>query len=100
MADSVINSCDTYFAKQLIFLCVIQAFLMSSYQKLGYVSIKIKRPKKQAFLSQSLGKPSKYSKLSLLQNHHCKTNIGTELRTLKHTQNSSILIKGSSFDEE
>jgi hypothetical protein len=35
-----------------------------------------------------------------LQNHHCKTNIGTKLIAIKHTQNSLILIRGSSFDEE
>jgi hypothetical protein len=47
-----------------------------------------------------LEKTPKSPKPSLLQNHHCKTNIGTKLIAIKHTQNSLILIRGSSFDEE
>jgi hypothetical protein len=47
-----------------------------------------------------LEKTPESPKPSLLQNHHCKTNIGTKLIAIKHTQNSLILIRGSSFDEE
>jgi hypothetical protein len=36
-------------------------------------------------LSPSLGKSPKSPKPSLLQNHHCKTNIGTKLTSVKHT---------------
>jgi hypothetical protein len=35
----------------------------------------------------------------LLQNNHCKTNIGTELANGKRTQNSSILIRMLNFGE-
>jgi len=35
----------------------------------------------------------------LLQNHHPKTIEGADLTTVKHTQNSLILIRESSFDE-
>jgi len=37
--------------------------------------------------------------LSLLQNHHPKIIEGADLTTVKHTQNSLILIRESSFDE-
>jgi hypothetical protein len=55
--------------------------------------------KKQVSWSFSLGKPPKSPKPSFLQNHHYKTNMGTELTTLIRTKNSFILIRVPSFDE-
>jgi hypothetical protein len=49
--------------------------------KVGHVSLKIKKSETSS-LVYKFGKTTKISKISLLQNHHCKTSIGTELTTI------------------
>jgi len=101
VVDLVINSCDTYFAKLLIF------FVCSHFKLSQWILVKSwscfsqdKKARNKFFGLKVCEKPSKSSKLSLLQNYHCKTNIGTELKTIKRTKNSHIFIRGLSFDEE
>jgi hypothetical protein len=76
-----------------------QAFLVGSSQRLD-TFLSRSKGQKQVFLSLSFGKPPKSPKLSLLQNHHYKTNMGTKRTVVKHIQNSYFLIRWPSFNEE